>query len=388
MSIRVSFFTLCLFAACGGSVLAADSKPAVFGLTFSADGKWLAAGTGTSSVPGPGVIWKVDDWSVHSAHHSDSAVRHVDFSPNNELLAFGKRSGQVVLVDVTTGRAVRQLDAHTADVYCVDFGPRGELLASSSKDSSIKLWNVAEGSLVHDFDGHQKSVDGVAISPDGKWLLSASEDHEARLWNIETREVAHTYSPNTLIARRCGFSSDGQFFYVSRWDGTTRIRDVKSGRLRAAVTGTDAACMTADNQLIVTTGYSAVNVFALELRSPTQEEAKNIGKLIMQFASDDYDARVAASEKIIEIGLPAEAQLHAATKSADAETRVRSRHLRKAIMKPEPIATLKGHAGKPEVCCISPDGKLIASGCRGGDVKIWTTDGFKELATLEIPTMP
>ncbi len=56
--------------------------------------------------------------------------------------------------------------------------------------------------------------------------------------------------------------------------------------------------------------------------------------------------------------------------------------MRKQVMSPEPIAELSGHRGNLEVVCFSPDDKLLAAGCRGGDLKIWNVPDFKELVTL------
>ncbi|MEE8452644.1 MAG: WD40 repeat domain-containing protein [Thermoguttaceae bacterium] len=54
-------------------------------------------------------------------------------------------------------------------------------------------------------------------------------------------------------------------------------------------------------------------------------------------------------------------------------------------MSPEPIARLSGHRGRLEIVCLSPDDKLLATGCRGGDLKIWSIPEFKELVTLIAP---
>jgi hypothetical protein len=34
---------------------------------------------------------------------------------------------------------------------------------------------------------------------------------------------------------------------------------------------------------------------------------------------------------------------------------------------------------------FSPDGKLLATGCRGGDLKIWSVPEFENVLTLHAP---
>ena len=86
----------------------------------------------------------------------------------------------------------------------------------------------------------------------------------------------------------------------------------------------------------------------------------------------------------------AEPLLREALKSASPEVRIRARRLRKSVMSPQAVAKLSGHRGDVEVVCLSPDDKLLATGCRGEDLKIWSLPqagetGFVELITLTGP---
>lgn len=75
----------------------------------------------------------------------------------------------------------------------------------------------------------------------------------------------------------------------------------------------------------VGTGNTA-HAFRANLGAPTEEELQEVRELIGRFEDDDHDIR------------------------------------------------------------FSPDGKLLATGCRGGDLKIWTVPEFKLVRTLHAPS--
>jgi WD40 repeat protein len=250
------------------------------------------------------------------------------------------------------------------------------------------MWNVTTGELLRTFEGHRDTVDAVAISPNGELLLSGGNDSEARLWDIESGQVTKKFTPSELIVRRVDFSDDGNYFLVSNWDGKARIRETNSGRLRAVLpSGSDCADMTRDNRFVVTSGHSSTAmVYAVNLHDATADEQSRIRELIARLKDESYEVRETAEREIGRIGMIAEPQLQEAIDDEDAEIRVRSRRLREKVLSPEPIARLAGHRGDVEVVCFSPDGRLISTACRGGDIKIWDTSKYKEVVRLAVPS--
>ncbi len=364
-----------------------DIHPSVWCLDFSRDGKWLAAATSLSGRGAPIVVWRVADWKPHIVRFEKTGGLHVAFSPDSRLVAYCTRDQRVVLIDAATGKLEREIEAHSALIYCVVFTPDGKSLVTSSGDRTIKFWDVATGSLKRTFDGIDNTVSGVAVSPDGAILVSGDFDRYTRLWDVATGKVKQSFGPWRAITRRVRFCRDGRHILSSSYGGYTRVRETATGRLVMKVGGNDSADMTADNQYLVTSGSSdAAFVFRVGLRSATQRETQRIKELIRRFGDDDYETREAASAEVRKLGLVAEPLLCAAMDSEDAEVRLRARRTRAQIRSPEPIAKLAGHRGNVEYVCFSPDGQLLATGCRGGDIKIWSVPEFRELLTLHAPT--
>jgi WD40 repeat protein len=143
--------------------------------------------------------------------------------------------------------------------------------------------------------------------------------------------------------------------------------------------------MTTDNRLVATSGWGTIaHVFALDLHDPAPDEQERIASVIERFQDDSYDVRESAAEEIVRIGLTAEPQLRQAMNHDDADVRVRARRLREKVLSPEPTAQLSDHLGDVEVVCFTPDGRLLATACRGGSIKIWNAATFDEITSLTI----
>jgi WD40 repeat protein len=88
----------------------------------------------------------------------------VAFSPDSRLVAFGQPSGQIEVLDLSTGRTVRHLTGHTDGVTCLTFSRDGRRLFSSSRDTTALVW---------DFTGLSQGV-----GPDD-WQALAGDDARA-----------------------------------------------------------------------------------------------------------------------------------------------------------------------------------------------------------------
>ncbi len=124
-------------------------------------------------------------------------VLSLTFSPDGKLLAAGggeaSRSGQLTLWNVADGSLARQFpEAHSDTVYGLEFSPDGKMLATASADKFAKVFDVASGAFVRAFEGHTHHVMDVSWKSDRTTLASAGADNAIKIWNVETGEQART----------------------------------------------------------------------------------------------------------------------------------------------------------------------------------------------------
>ena len=100
------------------------------------------------------------------------------------LVAVGLDSGDINILDTTTGVCMSVFSSHTRGVNSVTFSLDGAFLVSGSYDKTVSLWDVQTGGVIKTFCGHTDWVQSISISPDCTLIASGSSDHTIRLWNV------------------------------------------------------------------------------------------------------------------------------------------------------------------------------------------------------------
>jgi WD40 repeat protein len=159
---------------------------AIYGVAFSPDNRWLAAGGADGMVR----IWDTRD-PASKAHElpreHKGMVKHVMFLPDGRLVSAGGSSigdefGEVKLWDLATER-VLDLRGHTQMVQALACSPDSRRLATGSLDFTIKLWDTNTGEEVFTLRGHTAGVLRLVFSPNGRRLASGSIDRTVRVWD-------------------------------------------------------------------------------------------------------------------------------------------------------------------------------------------------------------
>ena len=209
----------------------------------------------------------------------------------NNLIATGLGSGNIILLDATTGTSISTLSRRTGFVNSLAFSPDGTSLVSGSADTTVRLWDIQTGGVVRTFRGHFASVKSVSISPDQATIASGSIDKTIRLWNTQTGECccvidghndkisSVSFSPTNsqlIISASCNntlkwwdinghqigpryegyyaaFSSDGSHF-VSWGGGVIMVRNSDSGvivtKLQVPGSNFECFCLSPNSKLM------------------------------------------------------------------------------------------------------------------------------------------
>jgi WD40 repeat protein len=194
----------------------------VQGLSYRADGKWLASVGRDRTLR----IWDTSSgqmirlWPLATKDKAKEVPpfgpravpappRAVAFSPDGRWLAAAtgrwqtaqkEWEGEILLWDLThADREPVILQGHKAEITCLAFRADGQLLASGSADRTVLLWELPAGRQRSALAGHEGTIWGIAFSPDGQRLASASADSTVKVWEVASgREWTASKGPLTL----------------------------------------------------------------------------------------------------------------------------------------------------------------------------------------------
>jgi WD40 repeat protein len=120
---------------------------------------------------------------------------------------------------------------HSGAVYALAFSPDGKLLASGGSYGTVRLWAVADGRLRHAFDAHNHYVVAVDFTPDGKLLASVDEDG-VRLWDVASGRAVRTLAdgPDNRHYVAGHFAAAGKHFVTADKHAVVQVWDVATGQ--------------------------------------------------------------------------------------------------------------------------------------------------------------
>jgi WD40 repeat protein len=153
---------------------------------------------------------------------------------------------RATLVGLPDGRVIREFGGATKAAAAAAFSADGTLVAVAGEDHLIGVWDVDTGELQDTLRGHAGPVHGLAFSADGRSLFSGSRDNSVIAWDVEgSRSFAQrpTRVPplpppaasdpglTTVTAPGVTWSGDRrQVHIVAGDDSATALIDVASGR--------------------------------------------------------------------------------------------------------------------------------------------------------------
>lgn len=175
----------------------------VTALDFSPDHKLLAIGGGLPAAAGELIIWdlaKQAPLRTFKDVHSD-VVYGVAFSADGKWIASGSADKFVKVHEVATGNKVKSFEGHTHHVLGVCWKPDSKQLVSAAADNSLKQWSMETGEQIRTVGGHSRQVTGVVWVPKTNFFASSCADRQVRMVN----------SDNGGVIR--GFGGANDFFF-------------------------------------------------------------------------------------------------------------------------------------------------------------------------------
>lgn len=188
-------------------------------LSFSSDGKHVAAGTGGNSVR----QWEVETGkeSAQSGGHHGPVVT-LGVSPDGKTAITRAGDNTVHIWDVATGKETRHFRL-PENVMHVFLSADGKTMVLGDYQGTLRTWNALEGKEIKEWKVSQNQnpafggfvgLASLAISPDGKTVAARTYDQSIRLYEAasgrELKVVAEAPQPNPNGGVAVGFVNYGQ----------------------------------------------------------------------------------------------------------------------------------------------------------------------------------
>ncbi|MGH0152859.1 UNVERIFIED_CONTAM: hypothetical protein FKN15_059992 [Acipenser sinensis] len=254
---------------------------AVISVAFSPTGKYLASGSGDTTVR----FW---DLNTETPHFTATGHKHwvlsIAWSPDGKKLASGCKNSQIFIWDPNTGQQTgKVLAGHTKWItyLCwepLHLNPECRYLASASKDCAIRIWDTVLGKCDKILTGHVQSVTCVKWGGDGL-LYSSSQDRTIKVWRAQDGQgperlvsgsddfTLFLWTPaeeKKPLCRMTGhhalinevlFSPDTRLIASASFDKSIKIWEGKTGKyltsLRGHVSAVYQISWSADSRLLV-----------------------------------------------------------------------------------------------------------------------------------------
>ncbi len=194
----------------------ANLEQALFFLTMSIDGRWLAAAGCGDSV----FLLNPQTCVVEQRIDTDQLeVNGVGLSSDGGRMGTAGDDGTIKVWSLENRQLLFSISAHDGPAFYAAFIKDDTQIVSCGMDTSLKVWDAANGDLLAELQGHTSQVEAFAISPDGDYLYSISEDDTGAIFNLDSRQLICAQEDTPEAAnRRC---------LLSGWK-TCRNRSLKS----------------------------------------------------------------------------------------------------------------------------------------------------------------
>jgi WD40 repeat protein len=164
-------------------------------------------------------------------------VRNLAFSPDGSMLAAVDMSGQLCLLEPTSGKELRRFQTPKVQVgwstsyIPAAFSADAKLVALGGADNTIRVWETATGKERHTFAGLPSHMTQLGFHPEGRYLAACHYGGPVRILDLQNNKVIEPQADFTAI--RCvalayssdgkslialAYAKDGQKKIVCRWD--------------------------------------------------------------------------------------------------------------------------------------------------------------------------
>jgi|GEM_PF-4436086 len=311
------------------------SEPVYF-LTFSSDGKSLAAFSNTLRV------WQMDADKPTEAKAAGLITGYrgaFSFTSDGSGVMLAQLDGSVRQYGMPDGALQSSLNLPDLNSKGMAFSPDRSMVAAISGNKAY-VWKTSDGKQVAEMDGQRAMNGGLAFSPDSKYLAAPGLDKTIVVWRMSDHTILGTV-PCPDVAWNVAFSPDGALL-AAITSGVISIFQLSDGKLRYQVNGYSLA-FSADGKTLAV-AYGNYDSARITLYNSAD------GKAEKEIDSDGGSLAFSPDGKLLAVGGSSLLLLQ----TSDGK-------LVRSLENPAPFGPL----------VFSPDGKLLGAAGWDGRVFLW-----------------
>jgi hypothetical protein len=188
--------------------------------------------------------------------------------------------------------------------------PDGARLLAAGGRRTVQVLDLKTGKLIRELEGHAGDVAAVAVSPDGKLAVSCDDKGTAIVWNLENYSVAYKYTADASHQfYDCTYDGDGKAaFFVGPKLGL-HVLDIYSGKPKVIGDVKGKVVAAAPKSRLVAVGGSDATLTVLDFENPDapkkfilpppNEKRFSIGAIA--FSPDGQALAAACDDRIIRL---------------------------------------------------------------------------------------
>jgi WD40 repeat protein/tRNA A-37 threonylcarbamoyl transferase component Bud32 len=325
-------------------------------VAFSADGKWLAAGSSDGQVR----VWDAATKREHFTRVTpgQASVSGLAFSnPDGRFLAAATADNTIQGWATLSGKPAFSLRGHKEAVNAVAVSSDGGCLASASLDRTVKLWDLSRRDDDWTLRWPNQGVTSVAFSPEGARLAAATRDKAVKVWDVAARKWFRTLQLLPWVVNGLAFGPGGQLAGACE-DGKVRVWELPAGRERLCLDGSapvHAVAFGPGGQLAGAARDGTVRLWEIPSGRQRLGLRGAAPALAVAFSPDGTRLVAAGGDGVAQIW--------------DAATG-------------QEIRALRGQGGPVHAVTFSPDGHHLATASQDGAVRVWEASTGAQIRAL------